>query len=209
MTQRPLTRPGSLAWHVARNVRLLRTGSAEELASRVRLEDVSMNRSALANIENDRRADLTLEEVAALAIALNVSPTNLLLPSEGQPDLVAVTPKREDRAHFVRSWIYGTGRLPSVAGDERDATGMQLDLEFQTKAVPASERRQRDERFSRHPIAFAVAELMTYVRDGVLGPTNYMTPQLLAEAIRRAADKVAERARDFADDLEQQEEWTP
>ncbi|MDQ3640425.1 MAG: hypothetical protein M3450_02855 [Actinomycetota bacterium] len=196
-----------MAWHVAENVKALRSGSAEALAASVQLEDVPMNRSALANIESHRRADLTLEELAALAIALNVSPTNLLLPPEGAPDRVAVTPKREDHASFVRQWIYGRMRLPSVAEEFRDSSGRDLDAEFRIKAAPESERREGDERFSRHPISFAVAELMTYVRDGVLGPTQYMTPELLASAIRRAADNVSMEARRLADELDAKETW--
>lgn len=208
MTQRPRTRDASLAWHVAENVQTLRRPrSAEALAASVQLEGVAMNRSALANIESHRRADLTLEEVAALAIALNVSPTNLLLPPDGASDRVAVTPKREDHAWLVRQWIYGRMRLPSVAGEVRDSRDRDLDAEFRIKAAPESERRQGDERFSRHPISFAVAELMTYVRDGILGPTQYMTPQLLASAIRRAVDNVSTTALRLADELDAKETW--
>ncbi len=207
MAQPPRTRAGSLAEHVAKNVKRLRLpASAAALAERVRAEGVPMNRSALANIETRRRADLTLEEVSALAMALNVSPTNLLLPEDDR-EIVSVTPSRQDRAYFVRQWIYGNMRLPSVAGDIRDASDRDLDREFQTTAAPEWERRERDERFARHPVAFAVAELMTYVRDGVLGPTQYMTPPLLADAIRRAADSVAGAAHQLADDLEEKEGW--
>ncbi len=191
-----------MAWHVAANVRLLRhPRSAEDLAAQVRSEGVDMNRSALANIENYRRVDITLEEVAALAIALNVSPTNLLLPQEGGPEPVSVTPKREDHASFVRSWIYGNMRLRSANESAHDS---DREAEFRTKAAPRHEQRQRDERFSRHPVATAVAELMTYVRDGVLGPTEYMTPELMAGALRRAAEKVSAAAGDLADHIEKE-----
>lgn len=170
-----------------------------------------MTRSGLANIENNRRADLTLEEVAALAIALNVSPTNLLLPKESRDSkpeslVVSVTPNRQDFGPFVRRWIYGETRLPSIeAGLPHDP---RLDVEFRNNdLVPDYELRSRHEGYSRHPVNSAVLELETFARDAVLGPEGVISPHQLAIALRRAADKVSQRAHELADDIEKKEQW--
>lgn len=182
------------SWYAAENVRQWRRESQEGLARRVAELGVPMNRSILANIESHRRQDLTLEEAFALAVALNVSPTNLILPSDETVE-VAVTPTLPEFPLIVRSWVYGHSRLPAT-DDKR------LDHEFRSRA-PEHELRDRDEAVWRHPLVMALLELRTLARDAILGPQERVDPPLLAEALRRTAKKVAAYAELLADEVDQ------
>lgn len=199
MTQPPT--PRSPSWFAAENIRRWRgKESQERFARRVADLGVTMNRSILANIESHRREGLTVEEVFALALALNMSPTNLVLPHEEETE-VAVTPTITEYPLFVRSWIYGESRLPSTYGDRQEDHDRQLDHDFQRKA-PEHELRRRDEAVQRHPLTMAITELQTFARDSILGPKERVDPPLLAEGLRRAAKKVAAYAELLADDID-------
>jgi hypothetical protein len=188
--------PRGPSWHAAENVRAWRgKESQERLARRVADLGVTMNRSILANIESHRREELTVEEVFAFALALNMSPTNLVLPSDEKTE-VAVTPTVTEFPFFLRLWIYGERRLSSTDQDER-----QLDLDFQRKA-PEHELRQRDENVRRHPLAMAISEMQGLIQDSVLGPRELISGAHLAEGLRRTAKKVAAYADLLADEVE-------
>ena len=188
------------SWHAAENVKKWRTGSQEQFANQVSALGVTMNRSILANIESHRREELTVEEVFALALALNISPTNLLLPDDEEV-AVAVTPTVTEYPFFVRLWIYGERRLALSTDDER-----HLDHDFHRKA-PEHELRNRDETVRRHPLAMAITGLQTLLRDSILGPKEYFPPKTAAEGLRRTAKQVAAYAELLADELEQKENW--
>jgi transcriptional regulator with XRE-family HTH domain len=193
-----MTHAPGLSEIAAANVKRLRQDvrlSQAEFAERVAALGVDMNRSIVANIEGGRRESLTLEEVAAFAVVLNVSPTNLMLPTDDTAP-VAVTPEITDTAHFVRSWIYGRSRLPSVGHD----VGME---HLFLRHAPEWERRKLDERLWRHPLKMAMAVLETFATTALLGPSEQETldREPLAEGIRREADAVQRRAHDLADDL--------
>jgi transcriptional regulator with XRE-family HTH domain len=193
MTQ---SEPGGPSWHAAENVRAWRgKESQERLARRVADLGVTMNRSILANIESHRREELTVEEAFAFALALNVSPTNLVLPRDEETE-VAVTPTVREWPFFVRLWIYGERRLALADENER-----QLDLDFQRKA-PEHELRQRSEKVRSHPLAMAVSEMQGLIQDSVLGPRELVSREHLAEGLRRTAKKVAAYADLLADDVE-------
>lgn len=190
------TRSRGPSWYAAENVRAWRGKETQErLATRVAQLGVTMNRSILANIESHRREELTVEEVFAFALALNMSPTNLVLPNDEATE-VAVTPTVTEYPFFVRLWIYGERRLTSTGGDER-----QLDLDFQRKA-PEHELRQRDEKVRRHPLAMAISEMQGLVQDSILGPKERVGGRHLAEGLRRTAKKLAAYAELLADEVE-------
>lgn len=202
MTQ---SRPRSLSWHAAENIRRWRgKESQEKLAGRVADLGVTMNRSILANIESHRREALTVEEILALALALNISPTNLVLPDDEETP-VAVTPAITEYPFFVRLWIYGERRLASSATG-KESHERRLDLDFQGKA-PEHELRNRAEAVRRHPLAMAIMELQSLLRDSILGPKEYLPPAAAAEGLRRTAKKITDYAEWLASDLEQKEDW--
>lgn len=107
---------------VARRVRQLRGQrgwSAEDLARRLAELDPSTNldRNVIANIENGRRRSLSLDEVVLFAVALDTTPTMLLLPALGEalsigtdgPPLASTTARR---------WLGGHDSQPLPIQDE-------------------------------------------------------------------------------------------
>lgn len=112
--------------------------SQTRLAEAVQALGVSMNRSIVANIESGRRDQITLEELAGFAQALNVSPLALLLNSTGT---VAPTPASPAPAHRVGRWLQGEDSLldvrkgfdPSVEAEQR----------FHRKLTPEQLRERR------------------------------------------------------------------
>lgn len=87
--------------------------SAERLSQRV-----PMSRAVIANIESGRKKDVTVDEMLALAWALDIPPVALALPIE-QPNVFLETARGEDRsdsvrAHTVIDWFI-TGKKPGGA----------------------------------------------------------------------------------------------
>ena len=79
--------------------------------------------SAISNIETGRRdntgrrrRDVTVDELLALAKALQVSPVHLLVPPAADDEPYQVTPEVAAPALHVREWVRGYGLLP---GDDR------------------------------------------------------------------------------------------
>jgi transcriptional regulator with XRE-family HTH domain len=69
-----------------------------------------LTRDVIVNIESGRRREVTLDEVWALAAALNVPPPLLQLPL-GDSQRVAVTPAIEIHPHLALEWSEGTQPL--------------------------------------------------------------------------------------------------
>lgn len=76
---------------------------------------VSWDRFTVANLESGKRQNVTVQELFALALALDVAPTNLLVPLDDRP--YQVTPVRTESADMVRAWVRGEEPLPGA--DER------------------------------------------------------------------------------------------
>lgn len=91
--------------------------SQEQLAERMTSLGVPMSRATVANLESKRREDLTLDEAAALAVALNVRVCDLLTPGDGRED-VAVLPTRVVIGFTANGWL--TGKYPLGSEDEHD-----------------------------------------------------------------------------------------
>jgi len=188
-----------------REIRDARGGLSQSQLALTMREDlgVPMDRAVLANLEASRRQSITVEQLFGLAAALNVSPTNLLLPTENEAEY-AVTPKVRTFASHVRAWLHEAGPLPGVrySGDYyRDVEDF---LRFSTPG------RRRELRIGRDPIIAAVATLMTHVRaaldrkspDRLQDDVRY--PRLLAEALRREAQRLNAYVNLLADELERE-----
>lgn len=94
---------------VAAQVRKLRNErgwSAARLAQRCQEVGLSLPRDVIANIENGRRATVTVEELAGLALALDTSPVRLLLPL-GEAEAVRITPTMTMHPHIALDWFCG------------------------------------------------------------------------------------------------------
>jgi len=188
-----------------REIRNARGGLPQsQLALTMREElGVPMDRAVLANLEASRRQSITVEQLFGLAVALNVSPTNLLLPTEDGAEY-AVTPKVRTSVWHVRAWLHEDGPLPGVrySGDyERDAE------DFFRFSTP---RTRRERRIGRDPIMFALDGLLTHVRAALDRKSpdrlrdDVRFPRLMAEALRREAQRLNAYVNLLADELEQE-----
>ncbi len=119
---------GPAGHRVAANVRALRTArglTLAQLSDRMTAAGRSIIPSGLGKIEQGLRS-VDVDDLVALAIALQVSPNRLMLPAEARPDHdVALTEKvrqSEDEA-----WRWATGERPL---HERGAFHLVLESEF-------------------------------------------------------------------------------
>lgn len=201
---------GSPSWWAAENIARWRSESgtsAEELAKRVTALGLKMERDALVGIENRTRASLSVEELFAFAMALNVSPNDLVLPHEYEgagrrkADLgiavktkVRLTEKVSAHPYFLRAWlIHGQPFLDGA--DHFEAT----------RKAPEHER--REDEASRHPAMLALIALRAFMRDAILGPTEVITPQLMATGLRDYLGRLNRHVELLADDLEALQDW--
>lgn len=139
---------GPIGRAVAANVRVVRERrQVSQQALSVRLADLGrpILSTGIAKIEaGDRRVDV--DDLLALAAALNVSPALLLLPDGGEDDPVAVTERLTRPAWSVWMWVEGLYALPLENGEVDPDADMALhDLR------PTWKRRERD-----HPLSAAV-----------------------------------------------------
>jgi transcriptional regulator with XRE-family HTH domain len=99
---------------LAERVRRLRERqgmSAQDLADRCTALGFPVQRSVLANLENGRRAQVSVGEVLVLARALNVSPVTLLF-SVGAQERTEILPDTEADTWAALRWWTGEDRMP-------------------------------------------------------------------------------------------------
>jgi len=203
----PEDQPDGFTRALARRVRQIREGmpggkwSAEDLARRVTDLGVPMTREQITKLETGRRQAITVEQAAALALALGVSPTNLLLP-EDESEYVQVVPVLALPAEWVREWMYGRQPLlvDASAGDDHFF-----------RHAPEGERRAR--RALGHPAVRAVHMLLAYAEDAVL-PRSAETaggssPRETAQALRVELESVRRYVELLAEELEREAEKRP
>lgn len=89
--------------------------TAAQLGKALEKHDIRWDRFTVANLENGKRQNVTVQELFALALVLDVSPTNLIVPLDDR--MYEVTPTRAESADMVRSWVRGEEPLPGT--DER------------------------------------------------------------------------------------------
>jgi transcriptional regulator with XRE-family HTH domain len=117
MTQSKL-RPESPTQVVARRMAQLRARrglSAQKLAERCAEYGMpELNRSVITNLENNRRQQVSVDELLTLALALGVAPLHLLIPTDDAAR-VAITPNSDVDAAYARAWVIG--EQPLVDGE--------------------------------------------------------------------------------------------
>jgi transcriptional regulator with XRE-family HTH domain len=98
---------------VARRVRYLRerhSWSQQDLATKLANFGMPIDRSAVARLENGKRA-VSLEEAMRLAFALNVAPVHLFVDPDGD-EPITPTPGAELSPEEARAWIRGDMAMP-------------------------------------------------------------------------------------------------
>lgn len=134
-------------------------GSQAALAAALSAEGVETSRDVIANLELGRRERIAVEELLALALVLNLSPLDLLVPDEAAHEATyRITPKTEAYAARVRGWISGQ---PALHESEDDAR------EFMA-AAPEGRRAAWERR--NHPALRAANSLLGSVLDAVTEP---------------------------------------
>lgn len=91
-----------------RELRRRRGLTAQQLAEAMTKAGVPWSRGVVAKLENDRRGDkgVTVAELFALALVLEVAPTELLSPSSYDVGVAyGVTPTRVEEPARVREWL--------------------------------------------------------------------------------------------------------
>lgn len=143
----PQPRPGSPTAALAQRVRQLRDTrglSQSKLAALLDTYGVSLTREQLANLEAGRRQSVTVEQVFALAYALNCSPTDLLTPADSG-ELMRIG-DQEVRAQQVRTWMHGGGPLPlpiDALDDVENAAEFTREREREFHAAKPAEEYRR------------------------------------------------------------------
>ena len=181
--------------------------SQNALAEAVERHGVPMGRQGITKIETGRRDSLTVHELFALALALNVSPADLLIPADDSPyddqghftqDRTAsveveLTPGTNEQspvtapARSVRQWVGGEDRLPLP-----DVTAENYEdlLEEFFRAAPAAQRRRR--RLMRHPAAQETLEVERTVLDVLDGHRGgLVTDEVHAALVDMAVGSIA------------------
>ncbi|MFE9296308.1 helix-turn-helix domain-containing protein [Streptomyces niveus] len=139
---------------VAANVRRVREArglSTYELARKLKAER-PISPSALAKIERaERRVDVG--DLMALAVALGVSPTALLLPVKVEPDeQIEVTGSTPVTAYSAWHWIEGGGplKLPTERGVSGGLAMYQALMEYRLYGRPHWLVEMEDEQHDAH-----------------------------------------------------------
>lgn len=88
-----------------RELRTRRRWSAQRLADEMTRVGVEWNRSVVTKLENKRRESVSVAELLALALVLDVPPLALLLPREDGD--IQITAERVAAAREVGEWLIG------------------------------------------------------------------------------------------------------
>ena len=139
-----------------RRLRRARNLSPDDLAARLDSLGRPMAAGVLGKIERgERRVDV--DDLVALAAALDVNPSTLLLPSSSDDAPTRLTPEREVPAWAAWQWMDGYAPLPSGSEEDGYNTPAEFD-DFLQFARPAERRRHE-----AHPLIRASRRLQEYL----------------------------------------------
>ena len=180
---------GPAAERVAANVESLRKRQSmtlKGLSERMGELGQPVSLNGLSKVENgERRVDV--DELIALAIALRVNPSTLLLPDLGDTEQVALTPTLTHEAWAVWQWADGIAPLPTSYGDEYN-THDELD-DFREIARPGAVTDRK-----LHPLL--------NVTTGVYNHVHRMIAAGITESRLKAARTYIDRVSTELDELE-------
>lgn len=185
-----------------RAIRQRRRLSAREVADRIAQQGGKLGRASIAKIEVGERG-VTVDEVFLIAAALDVSPTNLLLPAEPMAE-VAVTPKETVAAVEVREWIYGQRRLrfgPVRVVDEGEEEAFYAEA---PEVERLARRVQANPAVRQTRVLLEVLERVLEAEDGRRRGGRIEADHLrdTAPRVRQLAEFVAKRAELLADEID-------
>jgi transcriptional regulator with XRE-family HTH domain len=180
---------GPTGHRVAANVKRLRGRvPVRELSDRLTRLGRPILPSGITKIEQgSRRVDA--DDLVALAMALGVNVSALLLPDVSDEEPVTLMPDMAYPAWAVWQWADGLNPLPTRPSDDEQAYNTDDEIEeFQKRARPASMRRE-----AAHPLVRAV----TYLRHRAGRVLHHAgksgddpTLQQMVDVARRAVERV-------------------
>ena len=96
-----------------RELRRRRGWSAAQLGEAMSGQGIPWDRSIVANLENGRRASVSVDEWLALAYVLEVPPISLLVSPDPNAEYMA-TPALATSAGRIEPWVAGSLPLPGI-----------------------------------------------------------------------------------------------
>lgn len=172
-TKRRSNELGPTGEHVAENLQRLRQARGYTMQQlRQRMQDLGRPLPATGVIkteQKDRRVDV--DDLVALALALNVSPLALLLPPLWSDEQVAITAEVSLRARTA--WLWGEGRAPAndwatgatvaVADDDEAEDKAEREFFEQREAYEALTHPPARRRAAQHPANVAAETVSAMV----------------------------------------------
>lgn len=110
----PITPREQIA-EVVKRLRNEKGWSAAHLAEEMTKQGIQWDRYTVSNLERGRRENVTVAELFALSVALDVAPVHLLAPPEDNR-YYQVTPAMDTEAVHVRNWIRGWPHSDGLPG---------------------------------------------------------------------------------------------
>lgn len=151
--------------------------------------------SEITKIENRQRR-ARVDDVLALAVALGVNPSRLLLPERADEQPVALTPNTVVTAADAWRWADGDG--PLVVEGAEDRPWLEADEDWQNHARPADLRARERHTAARaaQDVAMHIDELLRYpdpvgIEGGVRRRAWEERPEALRQALRRLQAEVS------------------
>jgi transcriptional regulator with XRE-family HTH domain len=123
MTRRPVRPPGATSQRLAQNLRAIRTERGlSTYALTARLKEIGwvIHQGGITRIEQGQR-HVDVDDLVALAVALDCSPNRLLLPQDTSGDRVPVI--GDIKAADIDLWAWATGDRPLTT---RNSTETQV-----------------------------------------------------------------------------------
>lgn len=165
----------TLAANIKR-IRKLRDMNGRDFIAQLQDRGVKLLPSGLTALEKGERR-LSVEELLAIAIVLNTSVIDLLIPPSGASLEVAEGVDPLPPA-WLETWLRGDTPWPAI-GENDEAF-------FST----ASEDRKAMHRIGLQPEVVEVNLLKSLIREAIEGPENAVEPEGLAELMRDHAGRV-------------------
>lgn len=131
--------------------------TVRDLSARMTELGLPLLPSGITKVEQGQRR-VDVDELVALAVALGVNPSRLLLPPDSLDDDVALTPTRSVPGWAAWQWADAFAPLPEHSEDDGYNTEEEIE-DFQLHSRPAQVRREQ-----RHPLMLAANNLYYSVR---------------------------------------------
>lgn len=185
------TTPSEIVAKQVRAARRRRDLNRQQLAEKCRsIGAPKLTLAALTNIETGRpdsegrrRREITVEELLALAYALDVNPVDLMVPGDAaDDDPYDVTPEVTASSAATRDWISGLGFLTSKGAADLARALQWMPKERAEAVVARWVRRDGREQQAEQDVTVTLEDQVA-----VVAATNRITPEEARREVHRRA----------------------